>query len=227
MASTTLTQYRLRVSSIIGLAGTASGDEQTLIDGWVNEGYEQVLLETHCKVSVATMALTSGTDDYTLDSNIMAILDLYNTASSTDYPLTRLTTQDLLAYRMNQATNTTTVQWYSVQGSTLMLYPTPGSGESLTVFYVPRPTALSAGANTPDSVPAEWHVAIEYYAFARAAEYNEQGPSKFGSYWRALFERTCQEMKSAERKLGGTRPAAMRIGRRNRPMLSDPSRIIR
>jgi len=227
MASTTLTQYRLRVSAIIGLTGTAAGDEQTLIDGWVNEAQEQVLLKTHCKVGTATMALTSGTDDYTLDSAILSILDLYNTVSTTDYPLIRLTTQDLLTYRMNQPSSPTTAQWYCQQANTLMLYPTPGSGETLTIFYVPRPTAMTTGANTPDSVPAEWHVALEYYAFARAAEYNEQGPSQFGSYWRALFERTCQEMKTAERRLGGTRPAAMKLGRYPRPVYSDPSRIAR
>src|SRR3972149_8780859 len=164
MASTTLPQYRLRVSAIIGLTGTAAGDEQTLIDGWVNEAQEQVLLKTHCKVGTATMALTSGTDDYTLDSGILSILDLYNTVSTTDYPLIRLTTQDLLSYRMNQPSSPTPAHSPGPQAATLMLYPTPGSGETLTIFYVPRPTAMTTGTHTPDSVPAAGHVGLGQHA---------------------------------------------------------------
>jgi len=148
MASTTLANYRTRVAAKLGLDSSA---DTSLIDAWVNEAYEDVLSRTHCKVRPATMDLTSGTASYSLPTAVLAIEEIYNTATGGDYLLERLPLQELAYMRRNTApANNDPARYYTFEGADLIeLYPTPGTGETLTLWYVPRPTALSKSIAPP------------------------------------------------------------------------------
>ena len=62
--------FRLRIQSTTGLAAASAGHyEQSLVDGWVNEGVEQFLLRTKAVKKTAALALTPGQGDYTIDAN--------------------------------------------------------------------------------------------------------------------------------------------------------------
>jgi hypothetical protein len=50
---------KAEVQAVIGLADT--GTEDTLLQGWLNDGVIDVLLRTQCYVTDATMTETSGT----------------------------------------------------------------------------------------------------------------------------------------------------------------------
>ena len=108
---------------------TAPLATRPLIDMWVNEGYEDILLQTHCRVRGCTMALTSGTNDYTMDTDIMAVMKIYNTSASGSFFLERLTLGDLLDMRQAGGTATTApARYYATSGSNLLtVYPTPGT----------------------------------------------------------------------------------------------------
>ena len=229
MASRTLAQFRTIVASKVGLDNSTSGD-QTLIDMWVNEGYEDILLQTHCKVLGCTMTLTSGTNDYTLDTDILSILKIYNSASSINYYMERVTLGDIVD--MRRAGNSGAVppaRYYAVAGSNLLtVYPTPGSGETLTVYYVPRPTALSASSDVPSDVPAEFHKAIEFYALREAADYDDDQSSYIGRYYDQQYVAWIQRIKKNVLQMGGSRlpRAVLNRTRRLSSVPHDPSQDI-
>lgn len=227
MAETTLTNYRVRLAATLGLDNSASGD-QTLIDAWVNEGYEDLVRRTRCKTAWATIDLTSGTHTYTLPTASMGIHEAYNTSGGSDYPLEQVTLQELIRARANSSSAGYPARMYAVEGDAITLYPTPGAGETITVYYTPRPAAMSSGSDTPASVPAEFHQAIEYYAAARLAEMDGHEPSGFGAYFRALYEQQVRELRRHVAGGFGRRPARAVAGRRGaRTIPSDPSQTVR
>ena len=217
-----LAQYRSRVGAKLGLTNDADANP-TLIDAWVNEGYEDVLLRTRCKVRRATIALTSGTYDYSLPTGVLTILELYNTSASVDYPMERLSLQELLERR--RATGTAPARYYTTDGDLLTLYPTPGTGESLTVYYTPRPTALSATADSPTDIPAEFHKLLEWYALVEGAEYDQSAGNGLTSL--ARYENGIKMLRKYARLRGGTRLAPIPLGRRRRYAQHDPSADVR
>ena len=222
MASTTLAQYRTRVSAKLGLQ-IGAGDDQTLIDSWLNEAYEDIVLKTHCKQRRATMALTSGTYDYTLPTQAMAILEVQNTASSIDYGMVRVDLEEMM--RMRRATGTPPAYFYYSEGDLITVYPTPGSGETMTVYYVPRPTALSASSDAPTDIPGEYHKLLEWYALAEGAEYDNHQPSSFGLTWRTFYENGLREMRRLLKMRGGTRIAPAQV-RAKRVVIHDRSQDV-
>lgn len=211
MAETTLTQFRTEVAAVIGVDNSVAGD-QGLIDRWINEGYEDFVRKTRCFADWDDMDLTADTHTYTLPTQPLAILEIYNTANGTQYRMERQTLDDII--EMRRAVSAAPARHYATIGMNLLtVYPTPGEGEAVTIYWIPRPTALTSGSDTPTSVPPEFHQAIAYYAIARAAEYDNHEPSQYGSYYRALYEMQVRECRSSIRNIGGRRNAPLVAGR--------------
>ena len=192
----------------------------------MNQGVTDVLLRTHCKVSSATLTLTSGTEDYTLDTNILRIIDMFVTSDLQDYAMERKTVAEILALRRSVASNTSPSRYYAVAGSNLlMVYPTPSSADVVTMYYVPRPATLSTGSDTPSEIPSEFHKLVEWYALSEAADYDDDGSSNVGANYLARYEKGIAEAKAAISRKGG-RPARAIPGRRPRIGPSVPSQDI-
>lgn len=187
--STTLAQYRAAVSSKIGLDNSTSGD-QGFIDLWVNEGVTDILMRTNCRVRCASMTLTAGTWKYTLDTQIMKVYLVYVTSGGADYRLTQITDDELVSMQVLSSTPISPIQYYAVAGSDfLTLYPTPQlSTDTLNIFYVPRPTVLSASSDVPSEIPSEFQKAVEFYALREAAEFSGDTDSRFGQSYQAQYE---------------------------------------
>lgn len=177
--------------------------------------------------------MTAGVGDYTTDTSMLAIQDLgYTAASGASGPLTRVTPADILRFRTATPASGARVGYYALNGNDLiMLYPTPSSSsDTLTVYYVPRPTALSSTSSTahdPSSetyggIPSEYHKAIELYALAQAAEFMDHQPSQFGVRYRAEYEAKLVEVKRAMRHRGGRSLGPAIVGRR-RPLVGANS----
>lgn len=216
----TLTQYRDHVARIVGLDNSVAGD-QGLIDAWVNEGYEDFVRRTECMVLWADLALTEGVDTYTLPAGIMSIKEIVNTGTSP--PLERVTLAELNT--MKRATASAPALYYATEGADmLVLYPAPGAGESLTIWYVPTVTALSGGGDIPTAVPAQFHKSIEFYALARAGQFDQSQSSQFGTFWLAAYENDVRECRKANRQHGGQRTARLRL-KKPTWVSSDPSVI--
>lgn len=191
----TLAQLRTRVSSKLGLDNSAGG-EKTLLDSWANEGVEDVLVRTHCRVREATLALTAGTETYTLDSSIMAVIDVYNTTTDVDYQMERVPPDYLNRLRRNGTGAVGPATYYTLQGTDLLkLWPTPGSGETLRMDYVPRPGTLSLDADTPSEIPVRWHKAVELYMLWQGADYDDDTSSAQGDRYRRDYLTYLEDMK--------------------------------
>ena len=229
----TLTQLCNKVQQKLGLDSTASSAEETLLIQWLNEAVVDVLLRARVNVNPATLATAAGVADYTLSSNALAVRDLtYTSADGTTTRLTRVTPDDILRFRTATPAVGGTVMYYAFTGSDMfMFYPTPASAGTITVYYVPRPTAMSVSSHDPSNetyggIPAEYHKALELYALAEAAEYTDHQPSQFGARYKAEYEAKLIEVKRAMRHRGGRSLGAAIVGKR-RPLVGSNDRYPR
>lgn len=187
---TTLAQYRTRIAAKIGTDTTAAGLDETLIDAWVNEGATDFLLRTRCKVESGTTTLAAGQYDFTIDTDILLIQDCYLSGTTQNYPMTQVTVHELLAMRQSLVNTAIGPLYYAVAGSNLfMVHPTPTAASTITIYYVPRPVTLSSGSASPDEIPAEFHKAVEFYALAEMADYDDDASSAQGERYRQEYEK--------------------------------------
>lgn len=224
----TLTTMTTNVAAVLGLNAT---DDQTQIWQALNRGVRDMLLRTHCYVTSATAATVAGTSDYTLDVATLAIRYVYVTGES--QLLEAVGAHELLRRRLNgSASDTATV--YALQGSNLlMLYPTPDTSGTLTLYHVPQPTEMSSGSHDPSNatyggIPDEYHEGLELYACWKLGDLRDDQSSAQGERYRKLYEgddgrggflrRMVNEMKRKQ----GLRMGPARVGRQ-RPVLSSPS----
>ena len=224
----TLTTLRAAVAGELGLDNTASSTEQGLIDGWLNEAVEQVLVRTHCHVSFANISLTADTKDYHLPTGIIAIRKVVDSDS---VPLVRESAEMIHELRRSSGASDSAMR-YAIDGANLlMVYPTPSSSSTLTFYYVPRPTVMSSGSHDPSSVtygriPAEHHRALEFYACARGASYDDDESSAQGKRYWELYDQAIRRMSASLNAKGGRKASRARLAR-NRFVPHSPSQDIR
>lgn len=184
---TTLTTFRSTVSAIIGLNNATTGD-QGFIDGWVNEGYANILRETRCMVRSASMALTAGTQDYTLDTGILLMIDAYVASSGTNTRMERIGVSDMVDRRISGPSSGSPAVYYALAGANMfMIYPPPASADTVYLYYVPRNDTLSSGAESPSLIPTEYHYVLERYVLHRAADYDDDKTSDMGERYRREY----------------------------------------
>ena len=215
----TLAQFRSSVAGEIGLTNTTAGD-QGQIDSWVNQGVIDVMLRTSCQVRCATLTLTVGTSNYTLPTSIHRIVSAYQVASSVSYALEEVNLDDILEMRRATTANVSPAQYYAVAGADLFLiYPTPASADTVTLYYVPRPVVLSASSDTPTEIPSEFHPLVEYFAFYRGATYTDDTTSQVGLSYLQRYETLVRQMKRDIGLKGNHRlpRASVTNGRRSLP----------
>ena len=227
---TTLASFRTTVSSIIGLDNTAASAEQQLIDGWVNEGVVQVLRRTRLKITIATLDLTAGAKDYELPPAIMFITEIIDERNQ---PLERVTIAEINEWRRaagSTAVAGTTTYSYALNGANMfMIYPTPSSStDTLTYYYVPRPTALALATDDPASatlggIPAEYHRAVELYALWRAADYADDASSQQGDRYQRDFTGEIAQIRRDLQHKAGRRLAPASLVPRGARVPRDPS----
>lgn len=212
MASTTLAQYRTRVAAELGLDSSA---DQTLIDTRINEGYEKFLLATHCQVRSDTSTTTSGQGDYSLDTDILAVVTVDVTSNGEMDGMERVDAETIRRMRRSDDTSDSPPRYFAVEGSDmLMLYPTPSGSDTITFYFVPRPTALSASSDTPTAIPAEYHSALEFYAMWRLGSYDDDQSSAQGQRYREDYDREVNECRAANRGKGTRRLRSIRVNPR-------------
>lgn len=175
----------------MGLENTAGGDQPRLT-GWANDAVIDMLLRTHCYVATTTISLSVGVGDYTLSNTILAIEDIYLTSGAANFRVRRLASTDLINLRLFSVTSAP-IQMYALSGANLLLvYPTPLQADTLNVYYVPRPTALSAGTDDPSDtthggIPSEFHYGLELYMMWKAADAFDDSSSSNGETYRRLY----------------------------------------
>ncbi len=206
-----LSQFRTSVSSEIGLDNNAS-TEQGIIDDAVNAGVLRVLEDTHCYVNEASMTGFDGSStDFTIDTNVFEFVDLYSTSGGSNYRLERVSINELIERKRSILVQSAPTQIYAINGENMVqFWPAPGASDTMTVYYVPKPTALSASGDDPSSVtlggiPSYFHQAIKYWAFSECASYDDDQSSAQGQRYRQEYDQEIVRLRKHMRRRGGNR----------------------
>lgn len=221
-----LSDFRTRAARVSGMSTSDSGDT-ALLDSWANEAVLQFLKDTKINVRTASLAVTAGSADYTLDTDILSFSDIWIEPANGQWDgmLQPIDSAELLRRRFLSGSAETTVRNYALQGAhTLMLYPAPqSSSDTLHILYVPRPSStLSATADTPSAtayggIPTEYHPLLESYVKWKACEAEEHKPSQSGQVFMMEYNQGIAKVKAdLNRKAGVLRAPAVwgRPGRR-------------
>jgi hypothetical protein len=112
-----------------------------------------------------------------------------------------------------------------------MLYPTPSTADTIKLYYVPRPTAMSTGTDDPSTatfggIPPEFHRAIVKYTEAEAADYRDDQTSQHGDRYRADYQRWLGKIRKAVNQKGATDTVEFEVRGRSYPP-HDPSTDLR
>ncbi len=182
--------------------------------GWINKATVDLLRKTRCFVDVADMALTAGTSDYTFDQSILEIIafDLTPADGSIGVGLDRVGLDEIIRSRRARSVSSVPSK-FAVTGSNLIsFYPTPTRSDTCTIYYVPRPADLSLTSDDPSTtahggIPEEYHDAIEYYAFYRAANYDDNANGA-QMYWK-MYQGRFREIRREVQRMGGTKVPRM------------------
>lgn len=154
-----------------------AAEDRERVKDWINQIYADACIETQASITAATMVLTANEPTYTLPAALIRITDIFvSPVSGTQYgPLEPVTLAQILRWRTGQGgANTTSgsVTHYCRRGINLVdFYPTPSSADTLTVYYVERPTSLSQDADTPELPEPYASKVLEYGALAEGADF--------------------------------------------------------
>lgn len=216
-----LLQLETAVANETGLSAT---DEKTTLDDAINVAVQRVLEDTHCYVKKIDYTGFDGINgDYTLDSTILEIEDLYLTSSAgTRYALIRVSIQELNERRrVSLAAGSPTTHFAETGANLFMFWPAPGTGDTLTLYHIPSPAALSGPTDDPSTaslggIPQILHRAIFYFACSEAASYDDDQTSAQGQRYRDWYDKEITRYKKILRKKGGDRNARAVVNEKRR-----------
>lgn len=227
----TLADFRANAVAILGLDAT---NDQTLIDFYANEAVREILLATRCYVTstTATGISTSDSDvSAILPSGFLDIVKMYWTSGGSDFLLERRQFDDLVDLRRN-TTAVGPTKFYAFLGANLIAWhPAPASGDTLTIYYVPYPTAMSSPSHDPSSttyggIPKEQHNTIESYVLWKMADAIDDASSQSGRVYEQNYEKQIAQFRRDLRKRGGDRQAPIPLPSRRRKLwLPRPDQI--
>jgi len=221
----TLAQLSRQVSDKTGLSDATGSADLAFIWRALNEGVRQVLQDTHCYVAETTISIVAGTDEYTLATSILQILEFDNPAAE-PYNFVIAPASEVLARRRSGAPTGTPTRFTLMGSNFLVVTPTPATSYSLGLYYVPLPTEMSADAHDASSatyggIPTFAHKALEYYACAEGMERNKD--PDFTNYYLQKYQAEIVKIKKRLRGLAGRHlpppivgyPGHRTYGRRN------------
>lgn len=228
-----LSALRTRCAQELGLdngTDAAPGTEQSLIDAALNEAVLEVLRDTRCYVKETDYTSFDGSSsDYTLDSSILEVVEMYLTSGGTNYMLERLSVQDLVERRRAAAPAGSPTMYYAINGANMiMFYPAPGASDTLKVYHVPVPTALSASSDDPSNaanggIPTVLHKGILFQAYKLLASYDDDSTSAQGQRYSDWYDAEITKYRKEINRLGGRNARAVVNDKRRRHPYHDNS----
>ncbi len=203
-----------RVAQKLSFETTAASEELLLLQALANEGVVEVLINTRCNVDVGELTLVAATNNYRLDSTVLAILE--RTITTSYAPLNIVSAADMYDMRRGQNVSSP-ARYLASEGNLLMVYPTPTQTEIITFLYVAKPTLMTADGNDPalityGGIPIEYHRAIEYYMLWQGAEYDDKAAPQKPVEYMEMFEKECGKIRKRHRAKGGRGFTPARVG---------------
>jgi hypothetical protein len=218
----TLTVLKSRVSKTIGLDETASGADDVMLGYELNDAVRDFLLRTHVNVNRSETVLDEDTDDSEIPDSVLAIQDLQIVNADAEIWLPQRTTpaEIMRMRRTAWGADSGTGRFYALNGSNLLMFhPALVEGDTILMYYVPKPTEMSSGTNDPASdtwggIPVEYHPALVEYAKWKMADYDDDGSSQMGAVYQMNYERLVRKCLQRKRRKGGRSLGRAVVGRR-------------
>lgn len=230
----TLGNIRTRVARVSGMSESAAAD-LALIDAWANEAVIQFLKETKIDIRSASLAVTVGSGDYTLDSDILAFDSVWLEPASGDQSvlMEQASVADIIKMRLLESSGVSPI-YYALKGAhLLMLHPEPTAADNLHILYVPRPaSSLTATGDTPSdsgygNIPDEFHPVLEAYVKWKACEAEEHKPSDNGLKFQSEWEIGLAKTRAAMARKNGPMATPIRVGMPRRVVPITPGTDLR
>lgn len=181
--------------------------DDRMIREWINEGARDIARKTEALEDRDTIAVVVGTNEYTLDSDIIRVHRVEITPTGEDTTaLEYVDIKDMDSFGWRQRTLQQDRPYvYSIWGSgrtlKLITFPVPGTAGSLTVWSYIVPAALDeetlTDMDTDVEVPQAWDDILLDYIEYRALR-KDRDPRWQES--KALYDAACAEMYDNTRR---------------------------
>lgn len=166
--------------------GFAASAYATRITTWLNEAQRLVArqLDLPLQELDQTLALVNGTNSYALLSTVQRVLYVANDTS--DYILDPIPPEEFES--LDHTERGAPAYFYIAGGINVVLYPTPGPGNTtntIRVRYIGLPTAMVAGGDA-SGFPADYDYVLKAYALQEA--YAAEDDSSMSQFWSLRFK---------------------------------------
>lgn len=172
-------------TAVINKARLDSTADAQKVKDWINQSYADLCVETEALQREDTITLTANAASYVVPSAVVRINKIViRQSNQTQYgpPLTLTTIGDILERRQSDGgtpvTNGTATHYALVGQDELELWPTPSSTDTLLIYYVKQPTALSGSTDQPGIPEPYASKCLEYGALVDAYDYIKDFISK-------------------------------------------------
>jgi hypothetical protein len=199
----TLATLRSRVRDRLDEASARHWTDAQL-NGWVNDGAEDIARQTESLLAIGTVSAVAGTQTYSLASLTPSPIRLHRI----EFQPTGLSTKYPLEYRdfgvmddtwgLTQSSHTGIPRYWTAWGfhpsMTLYLYPTPSQTGTIRLFYYRLPARRSNDGDTIE-VPDGWENLVvdfaEYHALRNDRDQRwQEARALYVDNLQAMIERT-------------------------------------
>lgn len=203
--------------------GALTGGNRDQMKEHINEAYKYVYAVTRPTLASSIEVIVANQQDYSISvdfglTTLTTIRDVVYTSISGSQPWTLEETSPSTIRDLRQNfINSTYINLYAVDGLDLfMVYPmTQNVGDTITIYYVPRPADLVNDADVPVGIPPEFHELIELYAIQSAMR---QTSPEYSLQYTQLFEHKLDEYRKWKNRRNSAQGRRATVGRRNRPL---------
>lgn len=212
-------------TAVITKARLSTTNDTTKVHDWINQVYAQVCVETEAVQTSATMTATAGVGSYTLPAAVVRIKEMTIQPVGGNYgpPLRPVSLEQILDWRQTSAavanTNGSATHYALLGLNDFELYPAPASNDTILIYYVALPTALSAGTDVPVLGEPYGSKVLEYGALAQAGEFKGD-PMTMD--WAQQYENWMQRFRSNLNRARGAGTVQFRVAGRQLLVPHDP-----
>lgn len=196
----------------------------------LNEAIKEVDALLRPSITVVTKPLVANQGDYSLltdfsITDLTSIRDItYLSPNNTDIvqPL-RPASPEYIRERRTTFVYSTYVAIWALDGlDLLMLYPTTQqSGDTIRIYYVPRPANLVNNSDVPVGLPAEWH---DLYVVAATYRAMRQTSPEYALMYKQQFDTRLGDYRKWRNRRDGAVPRKAQVGSPGRRLVPhDPS----
>lgn len=191
---------------------------RTQIKGHINEAIKRVDALARPQLSSSVEVLVPNQQDYSLATDFLitdltSIREVIYTSISGSQPWTLEETSagNIRELRQNFQ-NSTYVNLYALEGlDKFLVYPiTQNTGDTITIYYVPRPADLVSDGDIPTGLPPEWH---ELYELRATQSAMRQTSPEYAAEYRQLFRDELGEYRKWRNKRGSSMGRRSVVGR--------------